>query len=92
MLSARVLWLARVLEVCIGRDTEAAAAAPVPMHACMLPLPLPLPCRCMHTCRDVDIDVNPSKEKHLTNVRSVTADEKMVMPPPRQMTLEEAIG
>lgn len=42
--------------------------------------------------RDVDIDVNPAKEKHLTNVRSVTADEKMVLPPPRQMTLEEAIG
>jgi GTP-binding protein len=42
--------------------------------------------------RDVDIDVNPAREKHLTNVRSVTADEKMVLPPPRQMTLEEAIG
>lgn len=42
--------------------------------------------------RDADIDVNPAKEKHLTNVRSVTADEKMVLPPPRQMTLEEAIG
>lgn len=42
--------------------------------------------------RDVDMDINPSKEKHLTNVRSVQADDKMVLPPPRQMTLEEAIG
>lgn len=78
--------MAHVLELRIGRGTEAGGD---------LPLPLPLR-RCvagMHGfCRDVDIDVNPSKEKHLTNVRSVTADEKMVMPPPRQMTLEEAIG
>ncbi|WIA29502.1 hypothetical protein OEZ86_012003 [Tetradesmus obliquus] len=42
--------------------------------------------------RDADMDVNPAKEKHLTNVRSVQADEKMVLPPPRAMTLEEAIG
>lgn len=38
------------------------------------------------------MDVNPVREKHLTNVRSVQADEKMVLPPPRQMTLEECIG
>jgi GTP-binding protein len=44
------------------------------------------------SCRDADLDVNPAREKHLTNVRSVQADEKMVLPPPRQMTLEEAIG
>lgn len=43
-------------------------------------------------CRDIDIDVNPAREKHLTNVRSVQSDEKMVLPPPRQMTLEECIG
>jgi GTP-binding protein len=41
---------------------------------------------------EADMDVNPAKEKHLTNVRSVSADEKMVLPPPRGMTLEEAIG
>lgn len=80
--------MAHVLGVCISRDTEAGGD---------LPLPLPLRRHWMCglgciKCRDVDIDVNPSKEKHLTNVRSVTADEKMVMPPPRQMTLEEAIG
>lgn len=46
----------------------------------------------MACCRDADMDVNPAKEKHLTNVRSVQADEKMVLPPPRAMTLEEAIG
>ncbi len=32
------------------------------------------------------------REKKLTNVRSVSADEKMHLPPPRQLTLEEAIG
>ena len=42
--------------------------------------------------RDTDMDVNPAREKHLTNVRSVSADEKMYLPPPKQMTLEEAIG
>eukprot|EP00775_Hariotina_reticulata_P011018 gene11018-11172_t len=42
--------------------------------------------------RDPDMDVNPSREKHLTNVRSVQSDEKMLLPPPRSMTLEEAIG
>eukprot|EP00879_Flechtneria_rotunda_P029296 GHRR01031638.1.p1 GENE.GHRR01031638.1~~GHRR01031638.1.p1 ORF type:complete len:134 (-),score=31.81 GHRR01031638.1:249-650(-) len=42
--------------------------------------------------KDQDMEVNPAREKHLTNVRSVQSDEKMVLPPPRQMTLEEAIG
>lgn len=38
------------------------------------------------------MDVNPAREKQLTNVRSVQSDEKMVLPPPKQMTLEECIG
>jgi hypothetical protein len=33
--------------------------------------------------RDGDLDVNPCKEKKLTNVRSVEADEKMHLSPPR---------
>jgi GTP-binding protein len=35
-----------------------------------------------HT-RDSDLEVNPCREKKLTNVRSVEADEKMFLPPPR---------
>jgi GTP-binding protein len=42
--------------------------------------------------RQEELTCNPTKEKHLTNVRSVSADEKMYLPPPRKMTLEEAIG
>jgi GTP-binding protein len=36
--------------------------------------------------------VNPTKEKKLTNVRSVVAEEKMHLAPPRIMNLEDAIG
>jgi GTP-binding protein len=38
-----------------------------------------------------DMDVNPTKEKHLTNIRSSTADivEKLV--PPMQLSLEQAL-
>jgi GTP-binding protein len=42
--------------------------------------------------KEADMDINPSKEKQLTNVRSVQADDKLFLPPPRQLTLEEAIG
>lgn len=43
-------------------------------------------------CRDTDMDINPTKEKKLTNVRSVMADEKTNIAPPRVNTLEDAIG
>ena len=36
--------------------------------------------------------MNPCKLKKLTNVRSVSADEKMFIAPPRRMTLEQAIA
>jgi GTP-binding protein len=36
--------------------------------------------------------VNPVKEKKTSNVRSVTADEKVQLAAPRLMTLEDAIG
>lgn len=41
--------------------------------------------------RENDINVNVCREKHLTNVRSAGADEKLILVPPMQMTLEKAI-
>lgn len=39
-----------------------------------------------------DIDVNPVKAKALTNFRVSAKDENVRLAPPRQMTLESAIG
>jgi len=36
--------------------------------------------------------VNPAKEKKLSNVRSKSADERLVVFPPKLVTLEDAIG
>jgi GTP-binding protein len=41
--------------------------------------------------REQDMDVNITKEKKLTNMRSSTADEAIRLIPPREMTLEKAI-
>ncbi len=41
--------------------------------------------------RDVDLDVNITKEKKLTNMRAAAADSFEKLVPPRQMSLEEAI-
>jgi GTP-binding protein len=41
--------------------------------------------------RPGDMEVNAVKGKKLTNVRSVVADEKSNLPPPRKMTLEDYI-
>ena len=41
--------------------------------------------------RPDDIDVNPPREKKLTNHRAATADEKLVLAPPRDMSLEHAL-
>ena len=38
-----------------------------------------------------DMDVNPTKEKKLTNIRSSTADELVRLIPPRLMSLEQAL-
>lgn len=38
-----------------------------------------------------DIDVNPTKEKKLTNMRSSTADEFVKAPPWRRLSLEQAL-
>jgi GTP-binding protein len=42
-------------------------------------------------CRDNDLPVNVCREKKLTNVRSATAEAKVVIKPPRQMALELAL-
>ena len=41
--------------------------------------------------RDNDLVVNPNKTKKLTNIRSAGADEKLILAPPRQVTLEYAL-
>ncbi|MEL4358593.1 MULTISPECIES: translational GTPase TypA [unclassified Luteococcus] len=41
--------------------------------------------------RPDEMDVNPTKEKHLTNVRSATGDELERLIPPRRMSLEECL-
>ncbi len=38
-----------------------------------------------------DIEINPCKTKQLTAIRSKGADEKLILTPPKLMTLEEAI-
>ena len=42
--------------------------------------------------RDEDLEVNPVREKKLTNVRNTGAEEKIHVTPAKKMTLEEAIG
>ncbi|MFH1573566.1 MAG: translational GTPase TypA [Acidobacteriota bacterium] len=41
--------------------------------------------------RDVDLDVNVTKEKKLTNMRSSTADEAIRLVPSRELSLEQAL-
>jgi len=41
--------------------------------------------------RPDEMDVNPTKEKHLTNVRSATGDELERLIPARRMSLEESL-
>jgi len=41
--------------------------------------------------RDNDLDVNITKEKKLTNMRSSTAEEGIKLTPPRVMTLEQSL-
>jgi GTP-binding protein len=42
--------------------------------------------------RSSDLDVNPIKEKKLTNVRASGKDDAMLLIPPRKMSLEQAIA
>jgi GTP-binding protein len=41
--------------------------------------------------RAEDLNVNPTKEKHLTNIRSSTAEVLERMAPPRRLTLDQAL-
>jgi GTP-binding protein len=41
--------------------------------------------------RSEDMNVNPTKEKKLTNMRSSTADELVRLIPPRELSLEQAL-
>jgi GTP-binding protein len=41
--------------------------------------------------RPGDLDVNATKEKKLTNMRTTASDEMVILEPPRQITLELAL-
>lgn len=41
--------------------------------------------------RDIDMDVNPCKKKHVTNMRSSASDEAIRLTPPRILSLEQAL-
>jgi GTP-binding protein len=41
--------------------------------------------------RPGDMDVNATKEKKLTNMRTTASDEMIILEPPRQVTLELAL-
>jgi GTP-binding protein len=42
--------------------------------------------------RDSDLEVNPIREKKLTNIRAAGKDDAMLLVPPRRMSLEQAIA
>lgn len=42
-------------------------------------------------CRDDDIVVNPTKAKKLTNIRTTSSDENIILKPARKMSLEQAL-
>ena len=41
--------------------------------------------------REMDMDVNPCKKKHVTNMRSSSSDEAVRLTPPRIFSLEQAL-
>jgi GTP-binding protein len=41
--------------------------------------------------RESDLDVNPCKEKKLTNMRTTSSDEAVRLVPPRKLSLEQAL-
>ncbi len=46
---------------------------------------------CGEHCREDDIVVNPTKAKQLTNMRTTSRDENIILKPARKMTLEQAL-
>jgi GTP-binding protein len=43
------------------------------------------------SARPGDMDVNPTREKKLTNMRTKASDENIQLEPPRELTLEGAL-
>lgn len=43
------------------------------------------------TSGESDMEVNPVKQKELTNIRTHSKDEKIRLQPPREFSIEEAI-
>lgn len=41
--------------------------------------------------RDMDIDINPCKQKHVSNMRTSSSDEAIRLVPPRILSLEQAL-
>ena len=41
--------------------------------------------------RESDMDINPCKKKHVTNMRSSSSDEAIRLTPPRILSLEQAL-
>jgi GTP-binding protein len=41
--------------------------------------------------RSGDLSVNPTKEKHLTNIRAAGSDRNIILKPPRVLSLEAAL-
>jgi GTP-binding protein len=41
--------------------------------------------------KDEDLEINPTKEKKLSNVRSKSSDDAITLVPPREMTLENCL-
>ena len=41
--------------------------------------------------REMDIDINPCKAKHVSNMRTSASDEAIRLVPPRILSLEQAI-
>ena len=42
--------------------------------------------------KESDVEVNITKSKHLTNIRTHAHEEKIVLTPPRVFTVEEAVS
>jgi GTP-binding protein len=41
--------------------------------------------------RDIDMDINPCKAKHVSNMRTSASDEAIRLTPPRILSLEQAL-
>jgi len=46
---------------------------------------------CGENAHPTDLDVNVCRAKKLTNIRTVSKDENVILTPPREMSLEKAL-